>query len=83
MKAVTITCDGCGKDITETGAMPAFRLHLSAEHVPSTTKVGYLVLVYPPIREDHYFCDLYCLRKWLDTFMITAKRGEDKENDGA
>lgn len=65
MKTVTITCDRCGRDLTSTGAMPAFRLCLTAEHVPSMTKVGYLALIYPPIKEDKHFCGLHCLGKWI------------------
>jgi hypothetical protein len=61
-----ITCDGCGKDITTTTQMPAFRLHLSAECLPNTSRMIYAVLVYPPIESDCYFCDIECLQHWLN-----------------
>lgn len=65
MREVKITCDGCGKDITNTAQMPAFRLHLLAEALPHTSNSVYAVLVYPPIESDCYFCDTSCLKSWL------------------
>jgi hypothetical protein len=64
-KNVSIICDGCGKDITETGAMPAFRLRLSSEPLPSNSNVIFGVLVYSEIKEDKYFCGLNCLQLWV------------------
>jgi len=67
MREVKITCDGCGKDITNTAQMPAFRLHLLAESLPHTSNSVYSVRVYPPIKRDCYFCDTECLKSWLTT----------------
>ena len=66
MKNIKITCDDCGKDITETGSMPAFRLVLSSEKLPSSANSIYAVLVEPPIDRTYYFCNCICLRRWLD-----------------
>ena len=63
-KKINITCDFCGKDISETGKMPEFRLHLLAESIPSQSMSTYAVLVRPPIDSDKYFCGLNCLTGW-------------------
>lgn len=64
MITISITCEHCGKDITNTGKMPAFRLKLSAEALPSTSGVILTVLVSPPIDGERYFCGLSCLCAW-------------------
>ena len=66
MEKVEITCDYCGKDITVTSETPAFRLKLSAEGLPHTSKGIYTVLVNPPISSDCHFCNLACLAAWLN-----------------
>lgn len=63
----SIICDNCIKDITETGKRPAYRLTLSCEPRPHNTNSVYAVMVYPPINQDHHFCDLDCLANWLKT----------------
>ena len=70
MKEVKITCDNCGKDITTTGAMPTYRLHLSAEPLPHTGNAVFAVMVYPPIENDKYFCDVKCLKEFFKSFKI-------------
>lgn len=64
-KNTQILCDGCNEDITSTEARPAFRLHLSAEPLPHVSGGIYAVKVYPPIKEDKYFCGISCLKTWL------------------
>jgi len=64
-KQVQILCDNCSRDITSTGASPQFRLHLVAEALPHTGNTIHAVRVYPPIKEDKYFCSLSCLEAWL------------------
>lgn len=65
MKETKITCDDCGKDLTETGGMPAFRLTLSSEPIPHNTSIVLAILVYPEVKRNRHFCNLACLRNWL------------------
>ena len=67
MRAVQITCDACGKDITSTEEKPRFRLLLLAERLPHTSNIISGILVRPPIDNDRYFCGLDCLRNWIAT----------------
>jgi len=71
MKNIKITCDSCEKDITETESMPTFRLVLSSEKLPSSSNSTYAVLVSPPIGHTHYFCNLICLKRWLDARQLS------------
>jgi hypothetical protein len=64
-KEVKVICDGCGKDITSTGGIPDFRLHLESQKLPHSSNIIAAVLVYPDIEEDCYFCNLQCLERWL------------------
>jgi hypothetical protein len=64
-KQIQILCDNCSRDLTSTGASPQFRLHLMAEALPHTSVAIHAVMVYPPIKEDKYFCGLSCLEAWL------------------
>jgi len=65
-KITTITCDACGNDLTETNAMPKFRLRLTSEALPHNTNSIYAVMVYPPIRNDMYFCSIACIREYVN-----------------
>lgn len=67
-----ITCDGCGADLTTTGAMPAYRVTLSSEQVPHRTDENGIysvnaVIVRPWPRKTKHFCKQGCLRQWLET----------------
>jgi len=63
MKTVKITCDSCGADLTDTGAMPAYRIRVTAEPLRHTSVMTYDVLVYSPLDHDMYFCGLVCMDK--------------------
>lgn len=65
MQKTEVTCDYCNANITTTDKMPAFRLRLSAEKLPHTSRAIYAILVHPPIDCDHHFCNLACLSSWL------------------
>jgi hypothetical protein len=62
-----ITCDGCGQDLTTTGNSVDYRLALRNEEIP----IGYDTVtdyhIYPPLEKNAYFCNLNCLRRWLET----------------
>jgi hypothetical protein len=60
-----VTCDNCNADLTNTGAMPRFRLRLSSEGLTHNSDMIYAVMVFPEIERDHHFCSKSCLREWL------------------
>ena len=64
---ITVTCDHCSADITSTGVVPAFRLELSCQPLPSTVNYSIAVPVKPPLDGAKHFCDLGCLSAWIDT----------------
>lgn len=64
-KDVKITCDQCRRDLTDSGAMPAYRLALTPERIAQSGGIGYAVHVYPPIDGQHHFCSLECLGAWI------------------
>ena len=70
-KITRITCDVCGCDLSETDAMPRFRLRLTSEALPHNTNSVYAVMVYPPIRNPMYFCSIACIREY-----VNRKKGE-------
>lgn len=61
MKQVTITCDGCGKELGAPSPMPGYYLEVKAVPRPPAD-MTYAVAVYPPIRHDLHFCGKGCLR---------------------
>ena len=63
---IKITCDSCDKDITQTDAMPRYRLKLSSERLPHSCGMVYAVHVAPAIDKEVYFCNISCLRKYVD-----------------
>ena len=74
-KIETITCDyqKCGKDITYTGNVVGYRLVLASESkspwYEKEGKQGGVVtdmMIYPPIKRNHYYCNLRCLEGWVD-----------------
>jgi len=64
MKKTEIICDACGRDLTDAGAMPTYRLALFPEAVPNSGGVICSVAVAPAISRPHHFCDLTCLDAW-------------------
>lgn len=62
---VEVICDGCGKDLTQVGKMPTYRLHLTSESIPTSGAI-YAVIVTPPIKADKHFCGLDCLLTWAN-----------------
>ncbi len=60
-------CDACGKDLTYKSNAVEYRLDLKAQGKASP-RWGLLtaVIKYPPIKSDACFCDLECLKKWLE-----------------
>lgn len=69
MKTVTILCDGCGSDITTTGNSVDYRLALLNERLPLRGNMCTDMMIYPPIKQDAYFCGVGCLKTWLNRGM--------------
>ena len=65
-KEVTISCDGCGDDLTSTGNEVDYRLALESQRLPIHSNLVTQMGAYPAIKKNAYFCDLRCLRKWID-----------------
>jgi hypothetical protein len=65
---VSVTCDGCGRDITYTGNSVDYRLVLACEDKPlapgltCVTDMG----IARPIDRTHRFCRLSCLYTWTN-----------------
>ena len=66
MKTVTITCDGCGKNLTVSKSSGRFRLALSPQLIEHTSK-GDDVGTAKPSTDLVHFCDLTCLDRWIKT----------------
>jgi hypothetical protein len=67
MLKYTMTCDGCGMDLTDSGSMPGFYLTLTSAMMPSTSESRFAMHVTPSIVEPMHFCGLGCLRKKFNT----------------
>lgn len=67
-KRTEVTCDGCGADLTSTENREAYRLGLYNEELPVVSRSGVVTCMasYTAIPHSHHFCDLRCLRKWLE-----------------
>lgn len=83
-KIVQITCDGCGEDLTYTGNCEDYYLVVSySSKVPLYVKEGLpggvvtAVAIAPPIKCNHYFCDLRCLDHWSDRRRHVALLSHD------
>ncbi len=64
-KLVTVTCDGCGADLTTRSNSVDYRLVLSSESKPGYGGGAYTdMMIYPPVDRDYYFCRLGCLDHW-------------------
>ena len=62
--AVTLVCDACSRDLSKTGMMPAFRLHVHAEEVPQPGGT-YFVIVSPPFDGELCFCSVKCIASYF------------------
>ena len=60
-------CDACEKDLTYGGNTAEYRLALVAQGKASRgSEIFATMPENPPIETDAYFCDLICLKKWLE-----------------
>jgi hypothetical protein len=61
-----ITCDGCGQDLTTTSNSVDYRLALRNEVIPNRGRAVTDIHISPSLEKDAHFCDLICLRRWLE-----------------
>lgn len=67
MKLVTVTCDGCGCDLSTRTNVEDYRLVLRSESkLGSGSGVYTLMAISPPIDREHHFCGVGCLDHWRD-----------------
>ncbi len=74
-RALTITCDHCGRDLTTTGNCEDYRVRLVSEGIPPRSGGGAVTLmaVSPLFPHDLYFCNGRCFWKWAEQ-KIVARR---------
>lgn len=73
-KTVEIVCDSCGNDLTQSSNCVDYRLALVNERVPSVSGVVTSMGAYPAIKHDAHFCEIACLRDWLDKEYPAGKQ---------
>lgn len=65
MRIETVTCDGCGADITTRSNSVDYRLVLGSESKPGHGAGFYTaMMISPAIDRAFHFCDLGCLDHW-------------------
>jgi len=72
MRDNTIKCDGCGRDITTTGNIVDYRLHLSVVQMPVRGTMATLLHIIPPLDGDKDFCGLSCLAHWAQGAIVAG-----------
>ena len=83
-RETTTTCDACGQQLSDAGAMPTYAMALSPFSVPNSGGVVFGVAVLPPIRDSVYVCSIGCLWKWLsDAHPDAAKQFEKQQRHRA
>lgn len=71
---VTVTCDGCGNDLTSTSNGYDYRLLLANETIHPPAGFSFDMIAHPAIKENVHFCEIECLRAWLDkTFPVGGR----------
>lgn len=67
MRTSTVTCDGCGFDLTYTHNSVDYRLRLASEAKPIYPDAGVVadMFISSSIDCDKHFCRLDCMERWL------------------
>lgn len=66
-KSVEITCDNCTKNLTAVSSgFDEYRFSLRREGIHNLSNVKFAMVHSPPYPAEAYFCDLKCLKEWLD-----------------
>ena len=61
----SITCDGCGADLTTTGNSEDWRLALLNQFIPSRGGIVTDMAISPILKSDAYFCSVKCFLGWV------------------
>lgn len=67
-REMSLKCDHCGKEIVGQAGMPINdHIAIYAENSPTPkSDFTYAVMLYPKLPRKMEFCDLKCLRSWID-----------------
>jgi hypothetical protein len=67
-KSNSITCDHCGCELVVDSSYPyKFSIVLSCINTGiNTTGQQYAIHMIPPLTEDKYFCNMNCLKEWIN-----------------
>ena len=68
-------CDCCGCELSKPTGYHDYVLHLNCAPTPVDSHV-FLKYIPPPLSHPHTFCDLNCLKIWLET-----RERKEKDND--
>lgn len=61
-----INCDNCQQDIDPEAHVPTNHLQLRNISTANTSNVVYAVMVYPHIDRFMDFCNVKCLKEWVN-----------------
>lgn len=84
MRITTVTCDGCGNDLTTRTNIVDYRLVLAPEDMPGYGAGAYTAMgKYPAVDRAHHFCGLRCLDQWSDHRRLYDKLRKEKSDKWA
>ena len=78
-KTVEIKCDQCGRDLSATGNCIDYRLALLNQEIPTQGGANTLMMSYPALDQDSYFCGTRCLKAWISANLKKVEMPEDGE----
>ena len=69
---ISISCDGCGCDLTDSAGYPRYRLKLSIESIPNlSTNYECDVHVLPMLKGTKHYCSIECLKTVKDARAVS------------
>ena len=78
MKATTVTCDQCQRDLATTGNCVDYRIALLNERIPSTGGFVTAMNIEPKLKQDYHFCGWKCLCDWMDATREQYRLAREK-----
>lgn len=76
---VEITCDQCGRDLTQSSNCIDYRLGLVNQRIPSMGGFVTAMAAYPAIDHNAYFCGVPCCAAWLAANYPNALSDYEKQ----
>lgn len=67
MRQIVVTCDNCGKDLSEAKGQDQYGLTLGLLTIPCHSSFRTAVCVPRPIDREAHFCGDKCLIEWMPT----------------